>query len=247
MTAETGQTDLVTSEIENVRELVAQTRYVLFDFDGPICQLFAGHSAEVIARAQVKWLKERGLYAVLTEEERSRPDPHGVLSTVARRHPGSDLVAELEERLTQEELKAVRNAMPTAYADPLIRTWVAVGARLAIATNNSARTVTSYLSGRGLMPCFAPYIYGRTQDLSLLKPHPATLKRALNAMGASPEASLMIGDTPSDHAAAARAGVRFLGYARNPAKARVLLAAGVPQRSIMNSLEPLLHAVRAHS
>ncbi|MFF3613786.1 HAD family hydrolase [Streptomyces sp. NPDC002580] len=234
----------MTSEIENVRDLVAGTRYVLFDFDGPICRLFAGHSAEVIAQDQVEWLTARGLYGVLTEDERSRPDPHGVLTTVARRQPGSDLVAELEERLTQEELKAVRKAMPTAYADPLIRTWVAVGARLAITTNNSARTVTSYLNGRGLLSCFAPYIYGRTQDLSLLKPHPATLRRALSAMGASPDASLMIGDTPSDHVAAARAGVRFLGYARNPAKAKLLREAGVPPRNITDSLEPVLRAVR---
>ncbi|MFD3501693.1 HAD family hydrolase [Streptomyces sp. NPDC058676] len=246
MTAETGQTDVMESEFESLQELVAQARYVLFDFDGPICRLFPGSSAEAIARDQVEWLRKRGLYAVLTEEERVRPDPHGVLSTVARRQPpDSDLVVELEEQLTQHELKAIRDAMPTAWADPLIRTWVAVGVRLAIATNNSARTVHSYLNGRGLIACFAPHIYGRTQDLSLLKPHPETLNRALRAMGAPPESSLMIGDTVSDHAAAQSAGVPFLGYARTSAREQQLRKAGA--QNVLRSLEPLLSVVREHS
>lgn len=222
-----------------------RTRYVLFDFDGPICRLFARLPAKTIARAQVQWLESHGRDGVLTKEERFSPDPHGVLSTLAERHPGTDLVAELEERLTQQELKAARVAMPTAYADPLIQTWVAVGARLAIVSNNSARTVTSYLKQRGLFSCFDPHIYGRTQDLSVLKPHPQTLNLALTAMGAAPGASLMIGDSPSDHTAALRAGVRFLGYARNEAAVPKLLAAGVPEHSILvGSLERLLNAVR---
>jgi HAD superfamily hydrolase (TIGR01509 family) len=235
----------VTREAEDLlQELVARTRYVLFDFDGPICRLFARLPAKTIARAQVQWLESHGRDGVLTKEERFSPDPHGVLSTLAERYPGTDLVAELEEWLTQQELKAARVAMPTAYADPLIQTWVAVGARLAIVSNNSARTVTSYLKQRGLFSCF-DHIYGRTQDLSVLKPHPQTLNLALTAMGAAPDASLMIGDSPSDHTAALRAGVRFLGYARNDAAVPKLLAAGVPEHSIMvGSMERLLGAVR---
>jgi beta-phosphoglucomutase-like phosphatase (HAD superfamily) len=237
----------VTSGSENVRELVARTRYVLFGFDGPICRLFPGRSAEAVARVQEEWLTERGLYATLTEEERGGGDPYGTLMAVARCRPGSGLVAELEECLTRFELEASRTALPTAYADPLIHTWVAVGAKLAIATGNSARTVTSYLDSRGLMPCFAPHIYGRSPDLSVLEPRPAILERALNEMGAVPEASLMIGGTPADHAAAHWAGVAFLGYARGDARARALHEAGVPPQLVVASLEPLLRALRERS
>ncbi|MER5753117.1 HAD-IA family hydrolase [Streptomyces sp. NPDC002088] len=243
MTAETGRTELVTSEAEDLRELVARTRYVLFDFDGPICRLFAGHPADVIARDQVEWMETRGLGGMLTEEERFSKDPHGTLSSLHARYPGSDVIAGLEENLTRHELRAARVAMPTAYADPLIQTWVAVGARLAVVTNNSARTVTSYLNDRGLFSCFDPHIYGRTQELRLLKPHPEMLNRALTAMGAAPEASLMIGDALSDHAAARAAGVRFLGYARNPGAHRRMREGGVPAQSIMSSLKPLLQAL----
>lgn len=242
MTPETAQTEPVTVETENLRELITNARYVLFDFDGPICRLFAGHTAARVACELVEWLEGRGLHGLLTEQERESLDPHMVLRAVDRRHPGSDLVAELEERLTQEEMRATSSAMPTAYADPLIRTWSAVGSRLAIATNNSPRVVRTYLADRGLVPCFTPHIYGRTQDLHLLKPDPHCLIRALNGLGAAPSAALMIGDTPTDLEAADGAGVPFLGYARNENKEKELRKAGAEH--VVGSMETVLRVLR---
>ncbi|SDM64672.1 haloacid dehalogenase superfamily, subfamily IA, variant 3 with third motif having DD or ED [Streptomyces sp. cf386] len=242
MTSDTTQTDLVTVETGNLRELITNARFVLFDFDGPICRLFAGHTAEQVAKELVAWLEGQGLQGLLTEEERVHPDPMVVLYAVNRRHPQSDLVTELEERLTQHERKAVVSAMPTAYADPLIRTWKAVGSRLAVATNNSPRTVSDYLSIRGLADCFAPHVYGRTSRLDLLKPNPHCLNRALNALGAAPSAALMIGDAPTDLYAAEEAGVPFLGYARNEDKARQLREAGA--EVVVGSLLPVLRVLR---
>lgn len=249
MTSDTRQTDQVTAdsddEIENLRELITGVRVVLWDFDGPICRLFAGHSAERVAVDLVEWLEGRGLHGLLSEAERKSLDPHIVLRAVDRRHPGSDLVDELEERLTQEELRATPSAMPTPYADPLIRTWKAVGSRLAIATNNSPQVVRTYLAGRGLTSCFAPHIYGRTQELNRLKPDPHCLNRALNAMGSAPSAALMIGDTPSDLLAANEAGVPFLGYARNERKEKLLRDAGAT--TVVASLEPVLNLIRTQA
>ncbi|MEU5579417.1 HAD-IA family hydrolase [Streptomyces huasconensis] len=216
---------------------------MLFDFDGPICRLFARHSAKRVAEDQVRCLAGLGLPGLLSEEERSQPDPYVVLRAVDRRRPRSDLVEELAKRLTQHELSAVRSAFPTPYVDPLIRTWSALGVRLAVTTNNSPEAASSYLASRGLLECFAPHIYGRTQDLRLLKPDPHCLHRALRAMGADPQASLMIGDTPTDFQAAEQAGVRFLGYARNERKARLLWEAGA--RHLVSSLEPVLTRLRS--
>jgi HAD superfamily hydrolase (TIGR01509 family) len=246
VTSDTTQTESVTEEpanqIEKLRELIDRAQVVLWDFDGPICRLFAGHTADLVAGELVEWLEGRGLHGLLTETERESLDPHIVLRAVDRRHRGSDLVAVLEERLTLEELRAALTAMPTAYADPLIRTWKAVGARLAIATNNSPRVVRAYLDDRGLTDCFAPHIYGRTEQLHHLKPDPHCLNRALNAMGAAPSAALMIGDSPTDLEAADEAGVPFLGYARNERKAKLLREAGA--ESVVASLEPLLRILR---
>ncbi|MER6334429.1 HAD family hydrolase [Streptomyces sp. NPDC001034] len=238
----TSDTTSDASEIEKLRVLITSARVVLWDFDGPICRLFATHKAERIAADLVAWLERQGLHGLLTPAERDTLDPQVVLRAVGRRRPGSDLVTGLEERLTQEELRAATSALPTAWADPLIRTWTAVGARLAVTTNNSPRVVRSYLETRGLTACFAPHLYGRTEHLDHLKPDPHCLLRALGALGAAPGAALMIGDTPSDLAAARDAGVPFLGYARNAAKERPLRAAGAEH--VVRSLEPLLRLLR---
>ncbi|KRD17624.1 MULTISPECIES: HAD family hydrolase [unclassified Streptomyces] len=247
MTSDTQQTQQVTpdtdTETADLREVIRRARVVLWDFDGPICRLFAGHSADVVADGLVEWLEGRGLHHLLTDSERDSLDPHVVLRAVDRRHPGSDLVTELEERLTQEELKATATAMPTPYADPLIRTLTARGLRLAITTNNSPRVVTTYLANRGLTSCFTPHVYGRTQELRHLKPHPHCLNLALRAMGSAPGTALMIGDTPSDFLAAREAGVPFLGYARNERKEKLLTGAGATL--VVPSLEPVLDAVRS--
>ncbi|MFK4065721.1 HAD family hydrolase [Streptomyces sp. NPDC029674] len=235
------RSETIDEEFGTLRDLTGPARFVLFDFDGPICRLFAGHSAGLVAKELVQWLEGRGLHGLLTEEERQLADPYVVLRAVDRRHPRSDLVDELEEWLTRQELNAVASAWPTAYADRLIRTWTAVGARLAVTTNNAPRAVESYLGARGLLECFAPHIYGRTQNLSLLKPDPHCVHRALSAMGADPAATLMIGDAPSDYVAARAAGVRFLGFARNERKAGLLREAGAEH--LVESLELLSRVV----
>ncbi|WP_256727045.1 HAD family hydrolase [Streptomyces acidiscabies] len=246
MTSDTKQTDRAAFDSDvatgKVEELIGRARVVLWDFDGPVCGLFAGHPAEVIAAGLVERLELRGLRGLLDESEILSLDPQVMLRAVDRRRPGSDLVVELEEWLTKEELTAATSAQPTPYADPLIRTWIAVGTRMAITTNNSPRVVGKYLASRGLTACFAPHIYGRTADLQLLKPDPNCLNKALRAMGSAPADALMIGDTPTDLEAARRAGVPFLGYARSEGKGERLREEGA--EVVVSSLESVLAAVR---
>lgn len=240
VTPETEQTDQVTEETEPLHGLITRTRYVLFDFDGPVCRLFAGHPATRIAEDLVEWLDGHGLKGLLTDDEQRATDPHVPLHAVNRLRPGSDLVAELEDWLTEQELKAVPHARPTPYADAVIRTWHALGVRMAVTTNNSARAASRYLAGRGTAGCFGPHVYGRTEVLDRMKPDPYWLNHALRAMGADAALSLMVGDSVADHRAANGAGVPFLGYAANETKRKALLDSGVPDEHIVDSLQPLL-------
>nr|WP_319056076.1 HAD-IA family hydrolase [Streptomyces europaeiscabiei] len=190
----------------------------------------------------MKLIDRRGLGGLLTERERSTTDPQVVLLGLSRRHPSSDLIIDLEKWLTQQELTAAPKAYPTTWADPLIRTW-SRRARFAITTNNSALAAARYIESRGLTDCF-PYMYGRTRDLDLMKPHPHTLRQALNAMGADPSRALMLGDAPTDFEAAREAGVPFLGYACNEHKLKALREVGVPLSSTVDSLKPVLDVLR---
>ncbi|MFJ2116576.1 HAD family hydrolase, partial [Streptomyces sp. NPDC087850] len=195
----------------HVRELLSAARCVLFDFDGPVARLYAGHPAAEVAdrlRSRLGPQPGRGPGAGLSAGMVSTRDPFVLLRGFA----------ELEAALTAEELTAARSAKPTLGAAPLIRRLVALDRRLAVTTNNSAEAARRYLEDRGLIRCFGRHIYGRTADVTLLKPHPDSLLRALDGLGASASEALMIGDGASDAKAAAHAGVAFLGYARNGRK-----------------------------
>ncbi|MFJ9804110.1 HAD family hydrolase [Streptomyces wuyuanensis] len=242
MTSEAVLDEQAAHVAETIEDLINGADHVLFDFDGPICRLFARHPATGVAESLVGWLDRHGGEVRLTDEQRAAEDPHDVLRAVARLHPGSDVVEGLERELTRQELLATRSAWPTAWADPLIRTWSAVADGLAVATNNSPRAAEEYLTGRGLRDCFARHVHGRAPDLGLLKPDPDCVLRALDSLGATPASALMIGDTPSDLFAARAAGVNFLGYAEDARRAERLRAAGATV--VVDSLEPVLAIVR---
>ncbi|MEV8406107.1 HAD hydrolase-like protein [Streptomyces niveus] len=226
----------------DLRELFDATTCVLFDFDGPVCRLFAGYPADGVADGLVDWLRRQGRADLLSEDDARSGDPHAVLRAVALAAPGSAFLAELEDQLTEHERRATDTAEPTPDADKLIRTLRAGRYRLAITTNNSASIVERYLTARGLLDCFKPHIHGRTQDLLRLKPDPDCLLRALDSTGTAAGRALMIGDTPADCVAAHKAGVAFVGYARNERKRKLLL--GVGATIIVPSMGPLLDAVR---
>ncbi|WP_433546894.1 HAD family hydrolase [Streptomyces sp. CA-294286] len=236
-TTDLGQAVAVAARTER---LITGATCVLFDFDGPICGLFASHRAHHIADRLIAWLAERDLDVPLDESERQ--DPHAVLRLIGSTHPDERLVNELEQALTDEELRAVDSAAPTPHVDDLIREWSLRGVALAITTNNSPVVAARYVRRRGLTRCFDRHIYGRTTDLDLLKPDPDCLNRALGALDVDPAESLMIGDTPSDLHAARRAGVAFLGYAKNGCRVKRLREAGA--EAVVESLKEVLGVLR---
>lgn len=222
-----------------MRDLLSNADCVLFDFDGPICSLFAVHSAASVAR------RLRALADAHRVPMAPTDDPHAVLRAAARQQPGSALVALLERALSQEEIRAAATAQPTAHAAGLIGALAARGRRLAVVTNNSPLAAASYLARHRLANHFQGHVHGRTGETALLKPHPDSLRRALRSTGTEPRRALMIGDTSSDLDAARAAGVPFLGYAPDAARAAELAAAGAGH--VTTSLGKVLRAVTAPS
>jgi phosphoglycolate phosphatase-like HAD superfamily hydrolase len=224
-------------------DLLGSADCVLFDFDGPLCRLFAGHPAGGIAdRIRRDVIGPRQSYGLLTEEMRATGDPLVLLRGLA---PGSELARLVERTLTEEELHATATAMPTPYADRLVHTLVATGRRVAVTTNNAQEVAETYLAGRRLGHYFTGTVHGRLHDVSLLKPHPDCLERALAATGSTAGRAVMIGDTVPDHQAATAAGVPFVGYAPRAERREALHAAGA--RHIVGSLKEVLDVVGAPS
>ncbi|MDX3076504.1 HAD family hydrolase [Streptomyces sp. MI02-7b] len=211
---------------------------VLFDFDGPLADLFAHRPAVRVAETLGRRAQKLGVPAGVVRGVR---DPLLVLRKAAW-HGAVNVIRELQELLAEEETKAARSARLTPHADGLVRSLAASGREVAVTTNNSARAATVFLKERGLSRFFGPHIHGRAPDPTLLKPDPDCLTRAMTSTGTEPAECLMIGDSVSDLEAADKAGVSFVGYARAPHKTVALRNAGAIH--VVGSLEVLVDMVR---
>lgn len=202
--------------VPGLRALVSRASLVLWDFDGPVCGLFAGLRAPAIA-AELRAL------AALKLPHWSEPDePHDPLAVLRRAHdafPGDPdgLVSVLRKRLEELETEAAATAEPTPGAFDLMERLLAAGKQLVIATNNSEAAARAYLELHGIEQYFGAVV-GRHDDPRLMKPHPYCLERLLAETGTAAADGLMIGDSPADALAAASTGVPFVGYGPGSAK-----------------------------
>ncbi len=230
-----------------MRGLIGNAHCVLFDFDGPVCHLFAARPADAVAgrlrELAASLAADLGLSRLLNEELRVSPDPQRVLLGIAERRPGWGVVQRLEAALTREEIAAAITAQPTPYAAALIASLTARGRQVAVVTNNSPQAVERYLNQHQLAGFVGGRIHGRTRDFSRLKPNPDSVLRALRSTRTPAERALMIGDATTDFVAARAAGVTFLGYAPTQAGADAFRAAGAEH--LVRSLEEVLTALVA--
>ena len=112
------------------------------------------------------------------------------------------------------------------------------GWKLAVATGKSDRGLHACLDQHGIKDLFVSL---QTADRHPSKPHPAMLEAALFDAGATPEQSVMIGDTSFDMIMATDANVRALGVAwgyHSPDELHETGAVGVA--NTMEELEALL-------
>lgn len=192
--------------------LLQRTRYLLLDFDGPICAIFAGRPAPDLARELIDGLLDDG--HPLPKQLEAFTDPFDVLRSAATISAAA--AEQTDARLRGAELAAVRTATPTPYAARLIEMWRDTGRTVAAVSNNSQAAVSAYLAQHHIE---LDLVVGRTSpDPALLKPSPHLVFRAIDALGATTSESAFLGDSPSDVVAGARAGVATIGYANKPGK-----------------------------
>ena len=93
---------------------------------------------------------------------------------------------------------------------PMLRSLVERGWRLGVATGKSDRGLSHLLAAHGLADLFVTL---QTADRHPSKPDPAMLLAAMDAVGAVPQDTAMIGDTSFDMAMGRAAGARAIGVA----------------------------------
>ncbi|WP_169515292.1 HAD family hydrolase [Amycolatopsis benzoatilytica] len=197
-----------------LKDVVDRSQLVLFDFDGPVCDVFAGKPASLIARQLEKHLSE----PIDTD------DPLAVLQESIR-HSQSAVEA-MEQELVAAERDAIKSASATPGGIESIESALKSGRKVGILSNNSPAAIEDYLNRFDLTTRMA-IIVGRIPCRpDLMKPNPYGLLHALSTTGIASKEALLIGDSVTDIQAAKAVGAPAVGYVNKPAKKDSLEKAG---------------------
>jgi HAD superfamily hydrolase (TIGR01509 family) len=226
---------------EPLGQLVARTRYLLLDFDGPICDIFAGLPAPTVADHLRKVITSQGITP--PDDIARSPDPIEVFTYSATVSP--ELAALVENEMADQELAAVATAKPTPYVHDVIASARQSGRPVAVVSNNAERAVRTYLTTHGLDDRI-DFITARTSpDPALLKPSPYLLEQAVARARVPTSACLLVGDSITDIQAADEIDMLCIGYANKPGKESRLAQAGAT--AIITTLTDLVLTYRAQS
>ena len=205
----------------NLTDILQRSNHVMFDFDGPVCSVFAGRPAPEVAD-RLRELVQAA--AVLPTGLEAASDP--MLFLYATPALPAPLGEQVRQQFQAEELAAVESAEPTPGAHDAIAECFRSGKVVTVVSNNGASAVEAYLRKHGLDRYVSCVSARRSPDPGLLKPNPYLLIAAIDATGQQPGKSVLIGDSVTDIEAARAAGSASIGYANKPGKHGSLKAAG---------------------
>ncbi|MDA3644153.1 HAD-IA family hydrolase [Saccharopolyspora indica] len=186
---------------------------VLFDFDGPLCDVFAGLPAGRIA------VQLGDLVEAETGEriDLDTDDPMEVLRRSVGLRP--NLTREVDQALLNAELSAVQVSVPNLAGVAALRTSLESGMRVGIVSNNAKEAVDVFLRIQGLGEVVSPVIGRALGHPDRMKPNPEPLVRALDDLELSPGEAVLVGDSLTDIEACRAVGMPCIAYANKPGKA----------------------------
>lgn len=201
---------------DRLSEVLGNARVVFFDFDGPVCDVFAGLPASQVAEQLTAILAAKDVSAGAKAAETD--DPIEVLRIA--HEADAELGGEIEQRLTEAEIEAVAVAgSPTPGAVEALQAVNASGRAVAVVSNNSAECVESFLKAHGLEGYVAKVVGRPTGQPHLMKPNPFPLITAAERMHIDVTSCALVGDSLTDIQAAHAAGATVIAYANKPHKA----------------------------
>jgi beta-phosphoglucomutase-like phosphatase (HAD superfamily) len=224
---------------EGLDAIIARTRWLLIDFDGPICSIFAGLPAPLVADHLRKVVSD--LSVPLPDEIERIQDPMKVFAWSASVSP--ELAERVEAELTSQEVAAVASAEPTPYIHDVLAACSETGRITAVVSNNSERAVQTYLTRHGLADRTGPILARTSNDPTLLKPSPYLIERAVQVLGADSSTTALVGDSVTDIEGSHVAGIASIGYANKPGKYESMKIAGAG--AIISTLADLALEARA--
>jgi phosphoglycolate phosphatase len=220
-------------------DVLARTRYLLLDFDGPVCDIFTGLPASTVAERLRKLITGQAVH--MPDEILRSADPIEIFTYCAT--VSADLATRVEAEMADQELAAVPTAKPTPYVHEVVTSCQDTRRGVAVVSNNADRAVRAYLAQHGLDDRIALVAARTSPDPALLKPSPHLIEQAITGLGAPRAECVLVGDTATDMQAARLAGIDSIGYANRPGKHASLAAAGAT--AVISSLADLVLPLRA--
>lgn len=195
-------------------------RLVLFDLDGTLVDsvpdltgaanaLLARLGRDPVSEAQVRHWVGDGIAKLV---ERVLSEPEGAVA------PAGDQLQQAQ-RLFREAYagQLTQRSRPYPGAEQVLETLRARGFRLACVTNKDTELARRLLEHLDLLPRFDLAVGG--DRVERLKPDPALLFHAMEALEVTPGQALMVGDSVADVGAARAAGIPIVavsyGYNRS--------------------------------
>ncbi len=181
-------------------ELVQAADALILDFDGPVCDVFAGYPASEVAKELIKHVD----FEVETD------DPLEVLRRAVE--VGADIDA-IDLLLAELECIAIDSAIETPGVRQLLQSF---DGPVGVASNNAAKAIEGWLASVDLTGAVT-WVEGRVPRA--MKPDPRSLLAVSVAISVPLSACVFVGDSTSDQLAASAIGVDFIGLARERSRA----------------------------
>ncbi|GAA1583227.1 HAD family hydrolase [Streptomyces globosus] len=223
---------------ERLPGVLANARVVFFDFDGPVCDVFAGLPAPEVAKQLTALLSSQDEAAGAKAAETD--DPIEVLRIA--HEAGAGIGREVEQALTAAEVEAVAVAgPPTPGAVEALEAARSAGRTVLVVSNNSAECVQRFLEIHGLEGYVEKVVGRPTGQPHLMKPNPFPIIMAAEQARVGVQVCTLIGDSLTDVQAAHAAGATVIAYANKPHKASLFAEAGAD--AITDTMQPIADAL----
>jgi phosphoglycolate phosphatase len=212
----------MTQPSPDLDRILARTRHLLLDFDGPICDFYPGQTGRPVAGQLRQHLRDQH-ESPLPDDIADTDSPIEVFTYAASISP--ELAASTEAELTALEITAATAAVPNEHVRDLLAACRDSGRTVTVVSNVSTAAIHAYLAHHGL-DSLVTQVNGRSSpDASLLKPSPYLIEQALTALRADPATCAIVGDSSTDIESAHQAGIAGIGYASDPGTHEQMVAA----------------------
>jgi beta-phosphoglucomutase-like phosphatase (HAD superfamily) len=221
--SDTGDTRDYTSPYAALDAILSRARSLIFEFDGPICDLSAAMPLTTADQLRAT-LRTHAADVPPAPAITGTDDPFDILERAAA--ISIDLGGRIDSQLTDIEVQAVAKAMPSAYVHETLAACRDSGRSAAVISRHSARAVTAYLDTHSLADQVRVTAAPAAYPPGHLQTAPHLIEEVTQTLYTRPANCAVITATASGIQAARTIGAMSIGYATTLAASESLTSSG---------------------